>query len=185
MDEKRRIRVSKFISKCLRHEPGALGLVLEPGGWVPIEDLLTNSTTAGFTFTRDELDHVVRICEKQRFAIDTSRTKIRANQGHSTDVELQLERAEPGAELYHSTAERNVESILRDGLLKMVRHHVHLSADLATAKKVGVRHGKPVVLVVDASKMLSDGHVFFRSANGVWLVDHVPPGYLRILAPEN
>ena len=169
------------MSLVLRHEPAKAALTLEPGGWVLIDDLLAGAAAAGVRFTRDELDAVVRACEKQRFAIDDTGTKIRANQGHSTEVELQFEPAEPPAELYHGTAERNLAAILRDGLLKMARHHVHLSPDTQTATKVGSRHGKPVILVVDATKMRAGGHTFYRSANGVWLVEHVPPEYLRVL----
>jgi putative RNA 2'-phosphotransferase len=181
MDEKRRVRVSKFMSLVLRHEPEKVRLTLGPGGWVMIDDLLTGSAKAGFHFTRDEIESVVRACDKQRFAIDETGTRIRANQGHSTEVDLQLESAEPPAELFHGTAERNLDAVLRDGLFKMARHHVHLSPDTHTATKVGQRHGKPVILVIDAKKMGVEGHVFFRSTNGVWLVDHVPPQYLRVM----
>jgi putative RNA 2'-phosphotransferase len=184
MNDKRRVHLSKFISKHLRHEPEALGLTLEPGGWVLIDDLLAASARAGVHFTREELGEVVRLCDKQRFAFDETGTKVRANQGHSTEVDLRFEAAEPPAELFHGTAARNLDAILRDGLLKMARHHVHLSPDTATALKVGTRHGKPLILVVDAAKMRAEGHVFFRSANGVWLVEHVPPQYLRVLDPE-
>ena len=184
MDEKRRIRVSKFISKHLRHEPGAIGLVLEPGGWVLIDDLLAAATRADCPFTREELNHVVSVCEKRRFAFDESRTRIRASQGHSTDVDLQLEAVIPPTELYHGTAGRSLDAILRDGLLRMARHHVHLSADFATAFMVGSRHGKPVVLLVDSARMQMEGHTFFRSANGVWLVEQVPARYLRVLTSE-
>lgn len=169
------------MSLVLRHEPEKANLTLEPGGWVFIDDLLAGAARAGFHFTRDELEEVVERCEKQRFAIDETDTKIRANQGHSTEVDLQLQPAEPPAELYHGTAERNLVAVLRDGLLKMARHHVHLSPDTQTATKVGSRHGKPVILVVDAAKMRADGHIFYCSSNGVWLVDHVPPQYLRVL----
>lgn len=185
MNDKRRIQISKFISKHLRHEPESIGLVLESGGWVSIDVLLPAASNAGFPFTRDELDHVVRASEKQRFAVDETGTRIRANQGHSIEVNLQFEPAEPPAELFHGTPQRNLEAILRDGLLRMARHHVHLSADRATALKVGTRHGKPVVLVVDAAKMRTVGLTFFRSANGVWLVEAVPSQYLRILTSEN
>lgn len=181
MDDKRRVRISKFISLVLRHEPEKANLTLEPGGWVLIEDLLAGAAQAGLHFSHEELSLVVNACDKQRFAIDESGTKIRANQGHSTEVELQFEAADPPAELFHGTVERNLAAILRDGLLKMARHHVHLSADTITATKVGSRHGKPVILVIDAAKMQADGHVFYRSANGVWLVEHVPPQYLRVL----
>lgn len=181
VDDKRRTRISKFVSLVLRHQPETAKLTLEPGGWVLIDDLLAGAAAAGMRFTRDELEEVVENCEKQRFAIDTTDTKIRANQGHSADVDLQLEPAEPPAELYHGTPERNVAAVLRDGLFKMARHHVHLSPDTQTATKVGSRRGKPVILAVDAAKMRADGHTFYCSANGVWLVEHVPPQYLRVI----
>jgi putative RNA 2'-phosphotransferase len=180
VDEKRRVRVSKFLSLVLRHEPETAGLALGPGGWVMVADLLTGAAGAGCPFTRDELAAVVAACDKQRFALDETRTRIRANQGHSADVDLGLSPAEPPEELFHGTAERNLTDVLRDGLSRMARHHVHLSLDSATATKVGARHGKPVLSVVDAAKMRAEGHVFYRSANGVWLVDRVPPEYLRV-----
>jgi putative RNA 2'-phosphotransferase len=181
VDDKRRLRISKFMSLVLRHEPEKANLTLEPGGWVLIDDLLRGAETAGCRISRSELNMVVQKCEKQRFAIDETGTKIRANQGHSTEVDLQLQPVEPPAELFHGTAERNLADVLRDGLFKMERHHVHLSPDTQTATKVGSRHGKPVILVIDTAKMRTDGHVFYCSANGVWLVEHVPPQYLRVL----
>jgi putative RNA 2'-phosphotransferase len=183
MTDQRRIRVSKFVSKHLRHAPEDLGLTLEPGGWVLVTDLIAGAASAGFHFTREELDEVVARCDKQRFAFDETGTRIRANQGHSAEVDLQLVPTEPPTELFHGTPERNVAAIPRDGLLKMARHHVHLSPDIATATKVGKRRGRPVILMVDAAKMAAAGHQFFRSANGVWLVDRVPPLYLRVLDP--
>lgn len=181
MDEKRRVRISKFLSKHLRHSPEELGLTLEPGGWVFVEDVLNGAAEAGLPFTREEVEVVVRSWDKQRFALDDTGTRIRANQGHSTDVDLQLEPADPPAELYHGTPERNLTAILRDGLVKMARHHVHLSPETATAVKVGQRRGKPLILAVDAARMRADGFLFYRFANGVWLVDRVPPVYLRVL----
>ena len=181
MSNRERVRVSKFLSLHLRHQPEALGLVLEPGGWVAIDALLRGAATAGMTITREELEEVVRESDKQRFAIDETGTRIRANQGHSTEVDLQLEPAEPPAELYHGTPEHNLEVILRDGLKKMARHHVHLSPDVATAAKVGERRGRAAILVIDAARMHAEGHAFFRSENGVWLVDSVLPVYLRVL----
>ncbi|MDB5313811.1 MAG: 2-phosphotransferase [Gemmataceae bacterium] len=180
MNEKRRVHVSKFMSRHLRHSPEDLGLTFEPGGWVLVDDLIAGAADAGFPFTRAELDEVVSACEKQRFAVDETGTRIRANQGHSAEVDLQLEPADPPPELYHGTPERNRDVILRDGLNKMARHHVHLSPDTQTATRVAQRRGKPFILVVDSAKMRADGHAFFRSANGVWLVDHVPPQYLRL-----
>jgi putative RNA 2'-phosphotransferase len=181
MDDERRIRISKFMSLVLRHQPETANLSLEPGGWVGIDQLLSGAVAAGLRFTREELDAVVAACEKQRFAIDETGTRIRANQGHSAEVELQFELAEPPPELFHGTPERFVTAILRDGLLKMARHHVHLSPDADTARKVGSRRGRPVTLVVDSAKMRADGHAFYCTANGVWLVEHVPPQYLRVL----
>lgn len=181
MNEKRKVRISKFLSRHLRHAPADLGLILEDGGWVLIVDLLAGAARAGFEFTREELDEVVEESDKQRFAIDDTGTKIRANQGHSVEIDLQFEPVEPPVVLFHGTAERNIPAILRDGLQKMARHHVHLSPDTETATRVGQRHGKPVVLIVDAANMWAAGHTFFRSVNGVWLVDRVPPEYLRVL----
>jgi putative RNA 2'-phosphotransferase len=132
----------------------------------------------------EELQQVVARCEKQRFAFDHASTRIRANQGHSTEVDLQLEEAEPPDVLFHGTAEHNLHSILDEGLRKMARHHVHLSPDTATARKVGSRHGKSAILAIDAIRMRGDSHVFLRSVNGVWLVKQVPPEYLRLLPPE-
>lgn len=184
MNDKRKVTVSKFLSRILRHAPEDAGLTLEPGGWVPVADLLTGAAKVGVSITPADLDEIVRSSDKQRFAFDESGTRIRANQGHSAEVDLQLEPADPPPELFHGTATRFLDAILRDGLLKMARHHVHLSADVATALKVGGRHGKPVVLVVGADRLRAAGHTFFRSANGVWLVDHVPPQYLRVMTPE-
>lgn len=154
--------------------------MLGPGGWVLVADLLSGIARTGTRITREELETVVAECVKERFAFDEAGTRIRANQGHSTEVELLLEQVEPPAEIYHGTPERNVAVILRDGLSKMARHHVHLSLDQTTATKVGSRRGKPIILVVGAAGMWAAGHVFYRSANGVWLVDHVPAGYLRV-----
>lgn len=166
--------ISKFLSYHLRHAPHELGLSLEEGGWVSLDQLIQS---AGW-FSREEVEDVVRESDKQRFAIDASGRKIRANQGHSVEVELQLEAQNPPDRLYHGTARRFVDSIRTQGLLKGQRHHVHLSADLDTARKVGQRRGPAVILTVDSASMAQAGHVFFLSSNGVWLVDHVPPQFL-------
>jgi len=179
MDETRLVRISKFLSKHLRHDPERLGLTLAEGGWVPIDELLAACTSQGFPINRAELDEVVARSDKQRFAIDPSGTRIRANQGHSVAVDLQLEPAEPPDVLYHGTGHRVAEVIEQQGLLKMGRHHVHLSGDVPTAERVGARHGRPVVFAVDAAAIRRAGHTFYRSANGVWLVDHVPAAFLR------
>jgi putative RNA 2'-phosphotransferase len=184
MTDKRTVTVSKYLSKHLRHAPEALGLALEPGGWVAVDALLAAAAAHRFPISRAELDHVVATNDKKRFSFDDSGTKIRANQGHSADVELDFTPAAPPPVLYHGTADRNRDAILRGGLMKMRRHHVHLSKDVETAVRVGTRHGRPLVFAVDAARMAADGHMFFVSENGVWLTDAVPPQYLRVLEPE-
>ncbi len=179
MDQRRLVRVSKYLSKHLRHEPERLGLKLAPGGWVEVDALLAACAADRFPVTRAELEEVVAASDKRRFAFDESKTRIRANQGHSVEVDLQLEPVEPPAVLYHGTGSQNTEAIRRDGLNRMSRHHVHLSGDMSTALNVGARHGKPVVFEVDAAKMHQAGYEFYQSTNGVWLVDHVPPEYLK------
>jgi putative RNA 2'-phosphotransferase len=181
MDLKQRVKISKYLSKHLRHEPEKLGLTLAPGGWVAIKELLAACARDHFPITREQLEDVVATSDKQRFAFDPTGTLVRANQGHSTTVDLRLEPADPPALLYHGTTTQNVEAIQREGLKKMARHHVHLSIDVPTATKVGGRHGKPVVLEIDAAAMHRAGHTFYVSANGVWLTDAVPPEYLRPL----
>jgi len=179
LDSKRLVRISKYLSLHLRHQPERLGLTLAPGGWVGVNELLAAAGRNGFPITRDELQEVVRRNDKQRFSLDEAGSRFRANQGHSTDVDLQLRPVTPPALLYHGTPESFVEPIRREGLKKMARHHVHLSPDAETATRVGSRRGKPVVLLVDAAAMAAAGFVFFLSDNGVWLTDHVPPEYLR------
>ncbi|MFI6278588.1 RNA 2'-phosphotransferase [Streptomyces sp. NPDC050988] len=182
MDERRTVKVSKYLSKHLRHQPERIGLTLDEGGWVEIETLMAAAEAHGFRFTRDELDHVVANNDKRRFAIEGSR--IRASQGHSVEVDLGLAAAIPPAYLYHGTVARSLDAIRAEGLRPMNRHDVHLSPDRETATRVGARRGRPVVLSVDAAAMHRDGHEFRVSANGVWLTAAVPPRYLRFPAPH-
>ncbi|MFO0841246.1 MAG: RNA 2'-phosphotransferase [Gemmataceae bacterium] len=181
MNPKRLVHVSKFLSRHLRHAPADIGLSLRPGGWVAVNDLLAGCQRAGLPLTRGDLEEVVATNDKQRFAFDDTGEKIRANQGHSVEVDLQLQPTTPPDVLYHGTSTNTVGEILKTGLKRMRRHHVHLSAAVPTAEKVGSRHGRPAVLVVDAAAMRRDGLEFYRSANGVWLVEEVPPTYLRLL----
>ncbi|MFD3656014.1 RNA 2'-phosphotransferase [Streptomyces sp. NPDC058620] len=178
MDEKRTVKVSKYLSRHLRHQPERIGLTLDAQGWVRIDDLLEATARQGFALTRSELDLVVAANDKQRFTLDGDR--IRANQGHTVPVDLGLPPAEPPAYLYHGTVAQALESIRAEGLHPMDRHHVHLSPDRETATRVGARRGRPVVLSVDAGAMHRAGHTFHVSANGVWLTDAVPPEFLRM-----
>jgi putative RNA 2'-phosphotransferase len=173
-------RISKTLAYHLRHRPDKIGLTLEPGGWVLVDELLAALARTGRPISRAELEEVVARNAKQRFALDEAGTRIRASQGHSVVVDLGLEPVTPPALLFHGTSRHALAAIEREGLRKQRRHHVHLSADEATARTVGARHGPPVVLVVDAAAMHAAGQQFFRSANGVWLVDAVPAHFLRI-----
>lgn len=171
------VRVSKFLSRHLRHRPADIGLTLDEGGWVDVDDLLAACARHGVVITRDELELVVAGNDKQRFTLVGNR--IRANQGHSVTVDLGLVPAEPPEILYHGTGAANVERIRAEGLKPMARHDVHLSSDVDTAKRVGARKGKPVVLVVQAGAMHAEGYEFRLSANGVWLIAEVPPRFLQ------
>ncbi|MBD2450475.1 RNA 2'-phosphotransferase [Nostoc sp. FACHB-152] len=181
MDTARLVKISKYLSKHLRHQPEHIGITLAAGGWVKVDELLAACTQHQFPITREELAQVVATNEKKRFSFDSTGALIRANQGHSVEVDLQLQPAVPPDVLYHGTGHKSVESILQTGLCKMSRHHVHLSRDIATAETVGARHGKPVVFAVDATAMHQAGYTFYCSDNGVWLVDAVPPEYLHRL----
>lgn len=170
--------LSKFLSLVLRHEPERLGLKLDSAGWVSVDELLAAISRQKTPITRERLEQIVATSEKKRFAFDETGTKIRASQGHSVDVELGYEPQVPPEILYHGTVEKFLPSIRTQGLIKGERHHVHLSADQTTAIKVGERRGKPVLLTVRSGEMQRAGHVFFRSANGVWLTEHVPAVFL-------
>jgi putative RNA 2'-phosphotransferase len=172
--------ISKFLSLVLRHEPHRIGLSLDAAGWTSVDELLRKANAAGRLISRELLQQVVDTSDKKRFALSDDGTRIRANQGHSIDVELGLAPSVPPDVLYHGTATRFLESILQNGLDKRSRHHVHLSVDLTVARSVGQRYGTLVMLQVDARRMQCDGHVFFRSDNDVWLTDAVPPPYLSV-----
>jgi putative RNA 2'-phosphotransferase len=178
IDDRRTVRISKYLAKHLRHEPERIGLTLDPAGWASVTELLAAAERHGFPFTRAELDHVVASNDKKRYAFDETGERIRASQGHSVEVDLDLPVQPPPPVLYHGTVARFLDAIRRDGLRPMNRHAVHLSPDRETADRVGARRGKPVILVVDAARMAADGHEFRVSANGVWLVNAVPPSYL-------
>ncbi len=172
---------SKFLSLLLRHQPETIGIELDLQGWANIDELIERSATK-CPLNRPLIEEVVRTNDKQRFALSECKNFIRANQGHSIAVELALEPQTPPQTLFHGTATRFVESIQQQGLDKRQRQHVHLSDNRETATKVGSRHGKPIILSVRAADMHTAGLVFYRSANGVWLTNHVPAEYIKFTA---
>jgi putative RNA 2'-phosphotransferase len=172
------VRVSKFLSRVLRHQPELIGIELDGAGWVGVRDLLAACAAHDFPITREELEAVVRENDKQRFALSADGARIRASQGHSVSVELGYAPLAPPPLLYHGTAAHLLASIRAHGLLKGRRQHVHLSTDRASAARVGARHGKPHVIEVQSGRMHAEGHEFYRSDNGVWLTEHVPAKYL-------
>lgn len=178
--DKALVRASKFLSLVLRHEPQRIGIVLDSAGWVAVDELLVAVNWAGVPLTRAMLQQVVDENDKQRFRFSDDGLRIRASQGHSVEVALELPAKTPPALLYHGTATRFLAAIRQQGLLAQSRQQVHLSADHDTAVKVGQRHGKPVVLTVKSGDMHGDGYLFYQADNGVWLTDHVPPPYLVI-----
>nr|HEX4316109.1 RNA 2'-phosphotransferase [Kofleriaceae bacterium] len=173
---------SKFISLVLRHDPARFGVALDDHGWTDVAALLAALAANGHPITRDDLAHIVATSDKKRFALSDDGARIRANQGHSVDVDLALEPVAPPDVLFHGTIGTVVDAIRTHGLVKGARHHVHLSADRTVAMQVGGRRGKPVILVVRAPAMAAAGHLFYRSQNGVWLADHVPPEFIEFPA---
>lgn len=171
-------RESKFLSLVLRHKPEEIGLQLDKHGWVRVDDLLRKLKKANRKLSRDELAQLVESNDKKRFTLSDDGQRIRAAQGHSIDVDLGLEPQRPPDELYHGTASANLDAIFSEGLTPGRRKQVHLSLDPDTAERVGQRHGKPVVLRVEAQRMYENGFDFFRADNGVWLTDKVPATYL-------
>lgn len=173
---------SKFISLTLRHKPGTIGISLDEHGWADVQELIAGINASGnHQLDMDLLEEIVRTDEKQRYSFNEDHTLIRANQGHSIPVDVELEEMIPPAILYHGTGEKYVASIDREGLIPKSRLYVHLSSDEETARKVGSRHGKPVIYTVDCAAMTADGYQFFLSANHVWLTKAVPAGYLTKL----
>ncbi|HRQ42590.1 MAG TPA: RNA 2'-phosphotransferase [Chloroflexota bacterium] len=180
--QKRQVQISKFLSLVLRHRPEKIGLRLDEAGWTPVADLLQACNRHGFALSLAELQAVVANNDKARFSFNEDGSLIRANQGHSIAVNLGYEPVAPPEYLFHGTAVRFLAAIQIQGLLKAQRHHVHLSPDVTTARQVGQRHGREIILKVHSGAMHRDGHTFYRSANGVWLVEAVPPCYLEVIA---
>ncbi|MBC3538802.1 RNA 2'-phosphotransferase [Rufibacter sediminis] len=171
--------ISKFLSLVLRHKPEALGIDLDAEGWADVEHLLHRMNASGRPMTLEKLEEVVETNDKHRFAFNEDHTRLRASQGHSIGVDLQLRPVEPPAVLYHGTTEGYLASIWKEGIQRRSRQYVHLSADVETATRVGARHGKPFVFVVKSGQMHQAGHHFYLSENQVWLTDAVPAIYLE------
>ncbi|TWU40013.1 RNA 2'-phosphotransferase [Novipirellula aureliae] len=173
------VSISKLLSLILRHQPEVVGLTLDEEGWLDVNELIANANERGNQLTLELVHEVVATSDKKRFALSEDGLRIRASQGHSVaGVDLKLEETTPPATLCHGTVAAFIESIRASGLQKRSRNHVHLSADETTARNVGSRRGKPIILLVDAAAMHQDGHRFYLSANGIWLVEMVPTKYL-------
>jgi len=172
---------SKFLSLVLRHAPERIGIVLDAQGWTDVDELIAKANAAGVALDRPALLEIVATSDKQRFTLSPDGSRIRAAQGHSIDVDLDLPPAEPPAVLFHGTARANVDAILAEGLRPGRRRHVHLSPDVETARRVGMRHGAPVIFSVDTARMHTDRLLFWQADNGVWLTDSVNPAYLMLV----
>lgn len=179
MNDKKQKNTSKFLSLILRHSPQTIGLQLDENGWAHVDELILKSAKHHQHFTKQELEEIVAQNDKQRFAFNEGHTKIRANQGHSIEVELNLAEKQPPEYLYHGTVAKFLDSIKKEGLQKMSRQHVHLSEDENIAHKVGSRRGKPIILNIRSGDMHRDEFTFFLSENGVWLTDSVPIKYIE------
>ncbi|MDR2736141.1 MAG: RNA 2'-phosphotransferase [Gracilibacteraceae bacterium] len=175
------IRLGRFISLVLRHNPSAAGIILDQNGWADVSELLAGMNKRGRHIDMETLERIVCENNKQRYCFDETHSKIRANQGHSLDVDVQIRSCPPPAVLYHGTTKQFLESIQEQGLVRKKRQHVHLSADVETALSVGRRHGCPVVLRIAAAAMAQDGFTFWLSENGVWLCECVPREYLVVM----
>jgi putative RNA 2'-phosphotransferase len=171
---------SRFISLILRHKPEVIGIELDEHGWASVEELISGVARTR-DFNMEMLEEIVRSDEKKRYSFNADKTKIRANQGHSVAVDVELKEQAPPRVLYHGTGEKYVTSIEKSGLIPKTRLYVHLSCEAETAKKVGARHGTPVIFKVDTERMEKDGYKFFVSENGVWLTKSVPAKYLEII----
>ena len=178
-EDPRIVRISKFLSQILRHRPEKIGLSLDANGWAEVAELLEKSAQKGIRFDRATLQIVVDTNNKKRFSISDDGLRIRANQGHSIDIELGLKPQRPPEMLFHGTVEQHLALIRKDGLLRMRRQHVHLSQELETAVAVGGRRGKAIVLQIKSGEMARQGFLFFLSENGVWLTELVPPAFIE------
>lgn len=178
MNETDKKRISKFLSLVLRHSPETIGIELDEQGWANVKELIEKCKKHRYHFSMEDLIEIVETNDKKRYSFNEKRNKIRANQGHSIDINLALQPVEPPEHLYHGTATRFLSSIREKGIVKGTRQHVHLSKDKDTAAKVGSRHGKPAILTILSGKMYHDGIQFYYSDNGVWLTDYIDVKYI-------
>lgn len=183
MEQPNLTKLGKFLCLILRHKPEVIGITVDRHGWANVDELI-RGVNRKYPFDRELLEEIVRTDAKQRYTFDEDGTKIRANQGHSLPVDLELAPLEPPPVLWHGSAERFRTSILEQGLLPQSRRQVHLSSDYETALTVGKRHGAPLVFQVQSGEMYRDGFLFYRAKNGVWLTDAVPPSYLLPASPD-
>ncbi|HIE02471.1 MAG TPA: RNA 2'-phosphotransferase [Thiotrichaceae bacterium] len=179
MTKNQEIKISKFLSYVLRHQPESIGLSLDKNGWASVADILKN---ASLPLSLEELKQVVENNDKQRFSFNDDLSLIKANQGHSVKIELAFQAITPPDTLYHGTAQHFLKSIQQQGITKGKRHHVHLSKDIQTASKVGKRHGQLVILAIEAKTMHETGYPFYLSDNGVYLVEEIPPRYFQVMS---
>lgn len=170
--------LSKYISLILRHKPEVIGITLDEHGWANVDELINGINNSGNDINMEILEEIVRTDNKQRYSFNEDKTLIRANQGHSIPVDVELTEIEPPEFLYHGTGQKYVDSIDKKGLIPKSRLYVHLSKDEETAINVGQRHGEPVVYIVKSKEMFNDGYDFYCSVNGVWLTKAVPIKYL-------
>lgn len=178
MTDKNKVTISKLMSLVLRHNPAKLNINLDENGWSDVDKLMQGINKKGHKVTLVDLKEIVESNDKKRFKFNDDFTKIRANQGHSINVDVELKEAKPPAILYHGTATKFLSSIEKQGLVAGSRLHVHLSSDKETANQVGIRHGKPVVLTINSEKMYADGNLFYLSDNNVWLTNSILPKYI-------
>jgi len=175
------VALGRFLSLILRHSPSSAGIVLDDNGWADVKELLSGVNRTGRKIDIESLERIVRENSKNRYSFNEDKSKIRANQGHSVEVDVELPEMRPPDVLYHGTATRFLQSIKESGITKQNRQHVHLSADVDTAIAVGKRHGKPMVLYINTAEMFADGHKFMLSENGVWLCDDTEWHYVGVL----
>lgn len=173
-------KLSVFISLILRHKPETIGICLDEHGWENVDELIDGINHVGRKIDMEILEEIVRTDNKQRYSFNENKTLIRANQGHSIPVDVELKEKQPPKVLYHGTASRFLDSIMQEGLKPMSRLYVHLSSDMETAMKVGKRHGEPVVLIINSEEMYKDGIEFYLSENGVWLTKSVDKKYIML-----